>query len=327
MMRRREFITLLGGAAAWPLIARAQQATMPVIGFLNSASPSAFAHLAQAFKDGLSRSGYVEGRTLAIEYRWAEGQFDRLPALAADLVQRRVAAIVATGGEPAALAAKGATSTTPIIFLIGDEPVSAGLVASFNRPGGNATGLTLYAYAVAAKRLELLRELAPRAAVTAVLINPTSRIAELELQSLQAATHAAGQEIQILNASTESAIDMAFASIVQGGHRALLVSADPFFTSRRYQLVALAARHAITAVYAWREYSAAGGLMSYGASLTDAYRQVGIYTGRILKGEKPGDLPIIQPTKFELVINVATAKAFGLTVPQSLLATADEVIE
>ena len=226
-----------------------------------------------------------------------------------------------------ALAAKGATSTIPIIFLIGDEPVSAGLVASFNRPGGNATGLTLYAYAVAAKRLELLRELAPRAAVAAVLINPTSRIAELELQSLQAAAHAAGQKIQILNASTESAIDMAFHSIVQWGHRALLVSGDPFFTNRRYQLIALAARHGITAVYAWREYPAAGGLMSYGASLTDAYRQVGIYTGRILKGEKPADLPIIQPTKFELVINVATAKALGLTVPPSLLATADEVIE
>jgi putative ABC transport system substrate-binding protein len=328
-MKRREFITLLGSAAAtWPTAVRAQtQLSIPVIGFLSAASPAAFAHLAEAFRDGLSRSGYVEGRTLAIEYRWAEGQFDRLPALAADLVQSRVAAIVATGGEPVALAAKGAAPNIPIIFLIGDEPVSAGLVVSFNRPGGNATGLTLYAYAATAKRLGLLRELAPTAPETAVLINPTSRIAVLELQSLQAAASSAGEKIQILYASTESEIEAAFMNLVQGGHRTLLVSGDPFFTNRRYQLTALATRHALIAIYAWREYPVAGGLMSYGASLADAYRQVGGYTGRILKGEKPADLPVLQPTKFELVINLATAKALGLDIPPTLLARADEVIK
>jgi putative ABC transport system substrate-binding protein len=327
--KRREVITLLGStAAAWPIVASAQtQLSIPVIGFLSSASPAAFAHLAEAFRDGLNRSGYVEGRTLAIEYRWAEGQFARLPTLATDLVQRRVAAIVATGGEPAALAAKGVTPTIPIVFLIGDDPVSAGLVASFNRPGGNATGLTLYAYAATAKRLGLLRELVPTAPEIAVLINPTSRIAELELQSLHAAASSSGEKIQILHASTESGIDAAFMSLVHGGHRTLLVSGDPLFTNRRYQLTALATRHALIAIYAWREYPLAGGLMSYGASLADAYRQVGGYTGRILKGEKPADLPVLQPTKFELVINLATAKALGLEVPPTLLARADEVIE
>jgi len=320
--RRRQFITLLGGAAAaWPLAARAQQATMPVIGFLNSASAEAFAHLTQAFRDG-------EGGNVAIEYRWAQGQFDRLPALAVDLVNRQVAAIVATGGEPSALAAKQATQSIPIIFLIGDDPVELGLVQGFNRPGGNVTGGTLFSYALAAKRLELQHELIPNAAAIALLLNPRSpTIAENETRSVKSAALSLGLTIQILNASTEPEIEAVFATIAQKGIGGLLVSGDALFTNRRKQIIALAARHAIPAIYGWREYIAAGGLATYGSSLAASYRQTGIYTGRILNGAKPADLPIIQPTKFELVINLKTAKTLGLTVPMTLQAAADEVIE
>ncbi len=325
-MRRREFITLLGGAAAaWPLAARAQQ---PVIGFLNSGSPETFAHLAHAFREGLKETGFVEGTNLIIEYQWSEGKFDLLPALAADLVSRRVAAIVATGGEPSALAAKQATQTIPIIFLIGDDPIEFGLVQSFNRPGGNVTGGTLFSYATVVKRLELLHELIPNAAAIALLLNPRSpTIAENETRAVKSAALSLGRTIQILNASIEPEIEAVFATIAQQGIGGLLVSGDALFTSRRKQIVALAARHAIPAIYGWREYIAAGGLAAYGVSLADSYRQTGIYTGKILKGAKPAELPIIRPTKFELVINLKTAKALGLTVPLTLQAAADEVIE
>jgi putative ABC transport system substrate-binding protein len=326
-MRRRSFITLLGGAAAaWPLVARAQQAAMPVIGLLGSGSPSPFAQAVAAVRRGLNGTGYAEGQNVRMEYRWAEGQFHRLPALAADLVHRQVSLILASG-PPAANAAKAATQTIPIVFTIGDDPVATGLVTSLNRPGGNVTGVSFFTIALGAKRLELLHELVPNASLFAMILNPKSPNADVQLKDAQAAAQAIGQEIRIFNASTGNEIDAAFADIAKQKFDALLVGTDPFFTSQRDRLVAQAARNRLPAVYSLRAYAQAGGLMSYGASLTDAYQQAGIYAGKILKGTKPADLPVMQSTKFELVINLRTAKELGLDVPWFLQQRADEVIE
>jgi putative tryptophan/tyrosine transport system substrate-binding protein len=323
---RRKFIATLGGAAAWPLAARAQQPAMPVIGFLNSGSASAFEHLVQAFRDGLGEAGYVEGRNVAIEYRWGEGQIDRLPALAAELVQRQVAVIVTSGGNVSALAAKAATSSIPIVSTIGGDPVQEGLVASFNRPGGNLTGATLFAYS-AAKRLELLHELVPKAVTIMALFDPSDPVVALDRESLEAASKTLGLQLRFANAGTVSELEAAFETVALDRPDGLFVGSNPFFNRQRDQLVGLATRHTIPTIYAFREFPAAGGLISYGSRLADTYRQVGIYAGRILKGERPADLPVVQPTKFELVINLKTAKTLGITVPNSLLATADEVIE
>jgi ABC-type uncharacterized transport system substrate-binding protein len=327
-MQRRKFITLLGGAAAaWPLIAHAQQPSMPVVGFLNAASPGPWASLVAAFRNGLKESGYVEGQSVAIEYRWAEGKYDKLPELAADLVRRGVSVIVATGGSVSVLSAKAATTTIPIVFSTGIDPVGLGLVASLNRPGGNLTGVMLLVSELGGKLLGLLREIVPTGTLIAVLLNPNSPTAEYELNYIQQAARNIKQEIHILHARDEREIDAAFATMIQLGAGALLVGTDPFFNSRRDQLVALAARHRIPAIYEEREYAAAGGLMSYGTSFAEGYRQVGLYTGRILKGEKPADLPIVQAAKFEMVINLKAAKSLGFTVPFGILNAADEVIE
>jgi putative ABC transport system substrate-binding protein len=326
-MRRREFITLLGGAAVWPVAAWAQQPGTQVVGFLSNVSPGAVAHAVTAFRQGLKETGYIEGQNLAIEYRWAEGHNDRLLGLAADLVKRQVAVIVATGGGASALAVKAATTTIPTVFSAATDPVELGLVASFNRPGGNVTGIYVMTNSLEAKRLGLLHELVQSARTIAVLVNPSTPGAENQLMEAQSAARTVARQVHILNASSESDIDTAFATLPQVRAEALLVAADPFFNSQREKLVALAARYAIPAIYEFREFAAAGGLMSYGISLADAYRQIGIYTGRILQGAQPTDLPVMQPTRFELVINLKTARALGIEVPPTLLARADEVIE
>jgi putative tryptophan/tyrosine transport system substrate-binding protein len=325
-MRRREFIALLGGAATtWPLAAQAQQA-IPVVGFLGGGTPRGLEYLVEAFRRGLSEAGFVEGRNVTIEYSWAEDQQDRLPALAADLVRRQVAVIVA-GPTAAALAVKAATTTIPVVFQTGRDPVKDGLVTSFNRPGGNVTGVSQLAIELGAKRLALLRELVPHAGLIAVLTYPQSVVSQEQVKDLLEAAGALGLRILVLNVESERDLNPAFASLVEQRADALVVSASAFFVSRRDRLVALAASNAVPTVYQSREYMAAGGLMSYGSDFSDVYRQVGVYTGRILRGEKPADLPVVQPTKFELVINLKTAKALGLTVPLPLQAAADEVIE
>jgi putative ABC transport system substrate-binding protein len=325
-MKRREFITLLGGAAvAWPRVARAQQ-RMPVIGYLLSDLLEPERQFVAAFHRGLAETGYVEGRNVAIEYRSAESRNDRLPALAAELVRRQVA-VIATSSTPGALAAKAATQTIPIVFGIGSDPVEIGLVASLNRPGGNLTGVSQLNVDIAAKRLEMLHELVPAATQIAVLVNPTNPAGEALLREAQVAARALGVRLSVLNASSESEIDGAFATLVGQRADALLVSGDNLFTTHRDRIIALAARHAVPAIYQFREFAAAGGLMSYGASVTDAYRLLGVYTGQILKGEKPADLPVQQATKIEMIINLKTAKALGLTMPTSTLLRADEVIE
>jgi putative tryptophan/tyrosine transport system substrate-binding protein len=326
-MKRREFITLLGGAAAaWPLAARAQQ-PMPLIGFLSARSPEDSTHLLPAFAAGLAEGGYVEGQNLAIEFRWARGRYDLLPDMAAELVSRGVAVLTTAGGEPSALAAKRATSTIPIVFGVGGDPVRLGLVDSFSRPGGNATGVTLLTNLMEPKRLGLLRELVPGVPLIGVLLNPNFAQAPVQLQQIDEAARGIGQRITVANVSTDEGLETAFAAFTRQSVGALLVAADPYFDTRREQIVALAARHRLPAIYQFREYALAGGLLSYGVSITDAYRQYGVYTARILKGAKPADLPVLQPTKFETVINLKTAKAVGVKISDNLLSLADEVVE
>src|SRR5262245_44893442 len=328
MIGRREFITLLGGAAAaWPRVAGAQQPTVPVIGFLNAASPEPLRQQIAAFHEGLKESGYVEGQNVAVEYRWAEGQYDRLPALAADLVRRQVSVMVSGGGAPAVFAVKAATTTIPIVFTAGGDPVGLGLVASLNRPGANITGVYHFVTGLEAKRLGLLHEMVPKAATIAVLVNPKYPDAENQPRELQEAAARLGVQLVAVRANVESDFDAAFSTLVQQRSGALLVCSSPFFNGRREQLVVLAARHALPAIYEWRDFGAAGGLMSYGTSLADAYRQTGTYAGRILRGAKPTELPVLQATKFEFVINLKTARSLGIEVPAGLLSIVDEVIE
>jgi putative ABC transport system substrate-binding protein len=327
-LKRREFITLLGGAAAaWPLATRAQPAAMPVIGFLNSTSPEPNAGRLSAFRRGLKETGYVEGENVAIEYRWAENQIDRLPTLATDLVRRQVAVIVAIAATAGAFAAKMATKTIPVVFMVGEDPVKLKLVTSLARPGGNLTGVNLFNVELAAKRLELLHEFVPGAARVAVLVNPADSNTESTLKDVEAAARGIGLQIQVLKANTSREIDAVLASSMRERPDALFVGTSPFLNVRRVQLVQLAAFHRLPATYALRDYAEAGGLMSYGSNIADAWRQVGVYTGRILKGEKPADVPVVQANKFELVINAQTARMLSLTVPPTLLSLADEVIE
>ena len=328
-LNRREFITLLGGAAAaWPFAARAQQPAVSVVGFIHAGSPATSGSHVGSFRQGLNEMGYVEGRNVMIEYRWAEGRPDRYPELAADLIRQKVDVIAAGANTPASRAAKAATSTIPIVFGVGDDPVRLGLVASLAQPGGNATGINFFIAELTAKRLGLLREMAPGTARVAVLVNPANATtSESTVKDVEAAAPALGIQIQIFHAGTLREIDGAFESLVRQRSDAVFVGPDPFFNTRRVQLAIATARHAIPTIFAQRDYAEAGGLMSYGANVADAYRQIGVYTGRILKGEKPADLPVVQSTKFELVINAQTARTLGLTIPPSLLAIADEVIE
>ena len=328
-LNRREFIALVGGAAAWPLVAHAQQSAMPVIGFLGTISPDRWASRLHAFRQGLSETGYVEGRNVGIEYRWADGQFDRLPALAADLVRRQVSVIAAPESIPAAFAAKAATTTIPIVFSVGVDPVAVGLVASLNRPGGNLTGVTNLNAEILPKRLELMHELVPTATTIALLVNPSNPlVAETESRDAQTAARTLGLQLHVLHASTDRDFDTVFASLAQMRAVALVINTDVFFNSRSEQLAALALRHTVPAIFQYREFVASGGLMSYGRlETTDVFRQVGIYTSRLLRGESPADLPVQQVTKIELIINLKTARTLGLTVPLSLLGRADEVIE
>jgi putative ABC transport system substrate-binding protein len=327
-LNRREFVTLLGGAAAaWPLAARAQQAAVPVIGYLGAQSPAAFASRVTAFRQGLGETGYVEGRNVAIEFRWAEGQHDRLPALAAELVARRVAVIVAPGGAPAAIAAKSVTTTIPIVFEMGADPIAMGLVTSLNRPGGNLTGVSSLNVEVTPKRLEILREAIPTATVVAVLLNPTSPTADSQLRNLQEAARALGLQLNVLHASSARDFDSVFATLLQLRASGLVVASDTFFATHSEQLAALTVRHALPAIHQSRDFTLAGGLMSYGGSFVQSHRQAGVYTGRVLKGDKPADLPVQQVTKVELLINLKTAKALGVTFPLALSGRADQVIE
>ena len=329
-MKRREFIMLVGGAAAssaWPFAARAQQSAMPVIGFLHSGSPGPLTAQVAAFNQGLMETGYVDGQNVAIEYRWAEGHYDRLPTLASDLVGRKVSILAPAGGIPPALAAKAATTTIPIVFLMGSDPLQAGVVTSLNRPEGNVTGVSFLINSMGTKRLELLSQMAPKASTIGILVNPTNPDAEIETRDAQIAAQALGRKLLVVKASTENDFEAAFATLVAQGAGAFTIGGDPFFDSQRERIIALAARHRMPAIYLLRIYPMAGGLMSYGTSLSDAYRQQGVYVGRILKGIKPADLPVIQPTKFEFVLNLKIAKALGLEVPPSLLTIADDVIE
>jgi putative ABC transport system substrate-binding protein len=325
-MKRREFITLIGGAAAWPVAARAQRASMPVIGFFNGSRASSYVDILAAFRRGLGEAGYVEGRNIAIELRWADGNYERLPGFVDELIRRPVAVLCASG-IPAALAAKKATTTIPIVFEVAFDPVSGGLVTSFNRPGGNLTGVTMMARALGPKRVELLREFVPTASLIGMLVNPNIPSAATDVKEIEGAAAALGLKLLVLHANSEGEIEPAFRRLVEQRAAALYVSGDPFFATQRELMVLLSARHTIPTMFDRREYAAVGGLMSYGSSFTDAHHQMGVYTGRVLKGEKPGDLPILQPTKFDLVINLKTARALGLTVPDKLLAIADEVIE
>jgi len=326
-MRRREFICVIGGAATWPFAARAQPPANPVIGYLDAGAPASVAKLIEKFRQGLAETGYVEGRNVTIEYRWGEGHHETLASLAADLVRRQVAVIVATGGEVSALAAKGATATIPIVFDTSRDPIELGLVASLNRPGGNATGVNQLNAELGAKSVGLIHELVPKAAVIAFLGNPNNPSMQDQLKERQEAARSIGLKIAPVAVGSEDGLDAAFVAIAQQQYGALLIAADPFFFGQRDKLAALALRHGIPAMHGRREFAEAGGLISYGTSLTDTYRQVGIYTGRVLKGEKPADLPVMQSSKFELVINLKTAKALGLTIPPGLLAIADDAIE
>jgi putative ABC transport system substrate-binding protein len=326
-MRRREFITLLGGAAAWPLAARAQQPTMPVIGFLNSESPAPYARHVAAFRSGLKDGGFVEGQNVAMEFRWAENQLERLPVLAADLVRRRVAVIAATGGSGSIVAAKAATTTIPIVFTTGGDPVSAGFVESLARPGGNVTGASFFSTGLGAKALGLLHQIAPQARIVGLLFNPSTLESARQPTDAQVAARALGLELLVLNATRDEEIDQAFATLLQRRAGVLVIGSDPFFGTRLDRLAELTKRYQIPATYFRREFPAAGGLMGYGSNPLDAYRQAGVYIGRILKGDKPGDLPVTQSTKFEFVLNLKTATALGLTIPPGVLAIADEVIE